>query len=606
MVATLDQEQMMDLLKTSVLVTVTVIPKADKNKRRGCTSQNCNYGGNGSLDGEYDNIHGDATYDYGRKMDSTKRYSNGEGRVSTPRQTAAQQRVASANSRRMRYERSISPPRSSSSSGYGTGSSSRSFTAGGQSIPAAASSTPPIFKDRFPANPEGTLTSTSSGHSSDDPWYDLMPDVSEADPPPLPLRQGPERMRGPRPHLGPTHSADSSPNKKAAVAATPTYSTPPKPKSLLESSSSSSSPVLVGRMSNYEDIRTLDRIGAPGPLEAASGKLDSSTVKGRPANPPDYHHAMQSRLVALKSSSVDAPMPSMHNKSPSFASRSEDELSAGSTNSLSPQSRRRHNNNKNTSVDTLTPTSSNSRNQSPRLLVEAKLKSTGSVCSGGSGGGSNKNSQRCSSNLQEDLLRLISPDEDVVTRAHPVPVSGLSSDGSASQEATPSTADEEMDWSRLVDAAARAIQGAATSMVSVPAEEQQQPPPPKLPPSSSNPAAHPPRIPAITIDADQQDSLTSWIDDVSEKLRIQADENAPGTASRIVVDEEVHMRMDQLEQHVGSLENRLRSEEDRRQSLEAEILRLRDANSRLQGESQTAAQQLKRFTDWFFQTIERP
>ena len=73
-----------------------------------------------------------------------------------------------------------------------------------------------------------------------------------------------------------------------------------------------------------------------------------------------------------------------------------------------------------------------------------------------------------------------------------------------------------------------------------------------------------------------------------------------------MVDEEVQMRMSQLEQHVGSLENRLRSEEDRRQSLEAEILRLRDANSRLQGESQTAAQQLKRFTDWFFQTIERP
>ena len=64
--------------------------------------------------------------------------------------------------------------------------------------------------------------------------------------------------------------------------------------------------------------------------------------------------------------------------------------------------------------------------------------------------------------------------------------------------------------------------------------------------------------------------------------------------------------MEQLEQHVGSLETRLRGEEDRRQTLEAEIRRLRDDNQRLQGESQTAAQQLKRFTDWFFQTIERP
>ena len=375
----------------------------------------------------------------------TKRYSNGEGRVSATRQTAAQQRVASVNSRRMRYERSVSPPRSSSSSGYGTGSSSRSFTAGGQNIPAA--STPPILKDRFPTNPEGTLTSTSSGHSSDDPWYDLMPDINDTDPPPLPLRQGPERLRGPRP-VGshPSHSADSSPNKKTTTTTTtmPTYSTPPKPKSLLES------PILVGRMNNYEDIRSLDRGGA-GPQEAS--KPDTG-AKGRPANPPDYHHAMQSRLVALKSSSVDTPMPSMHNKSPSFASRSEDELSAGSTNSLSPHSRRRHN--KNTSVDTLTPTSGNSRNQSPRLLVEAKLKSTGSLCSGSSG--SNKNSQRCSSNLQEDLLRLITPDEEVVTRA--LPVACVLSNESTSETPVPNVADEDMDWSRLVDAAARAIQGA--------------------------------------------------------------------------------------------------------------------------------------------------
>ena len=76
--------------------------------------------------------------------------------------------------------------------------------------------------------------------------------------------------------------------------------------------------------------------------------------------------------------------------------------------------------------------------------------------------------------------------------------------------------------------------------------------------------------------------------------------------STLVMDDVVQMRMNQLEQHVGSLENRLRGEEDRRQALEDEIRRLREANSRLAGESQTAAQQLKRFTDWFFQTIERP
>ena len=74
-VATLNHEQMVDLLKTSVLVTVTVIQNTDQNTpRRGCTLQSCSYT-NGSIDGEYDNIHGDATYDYGHKMDSVGLFS---------------------------------------------------------------------------------------------------------------------------------------------------------------------------------------------------------------------------------------------------------------------------------------------------------------------------------------------------------------------------------------------------------------------------------------------------------------------------------------------------------------------------------------------------
>jgi hypothetical protein len=47
-------------------------------------------------------------------------------------------------------------------------------------------------------------------------------------------------------------------------------------------------------------------------------------------------------------------------------------------------------------------------------------------------------------------------------------------------------------------------------------------------------------------------------------------------------------------------------------SLEAELVgerrqveQLREENIRLQEESQTAAQQLRRFTEWFFQTIDK-
>lgn len=61
----------------------------------------------------------------------------------------------------------------------------------------------------------------------------------------------------------------------------------------------------------------------------------------RPPNPPDYHHAMQSRLVALKSASLPpehivraaaVAAAARQSQSPSLASRSEDELSAGSAN----------------------------------------------------------------------------------------------------------------------------------------------------------------------------------------------------------------------------------------------------------------------------------
>ncbi|XP_043251975.1 signal-induced proliferation-associated 1-like protein 1 isoform X1 [Colletes gigas] len=150
-VSTLSHDQMVDLLKTSAQVTVTVIPpNNDGNPRRGCSLQNCQYLSS-NYEGDYEN-------------------------VTSPDNTPSQQ---TAMSHQRRYERSFSPPRSSNSSGYGTGSSSRSFN-----------------DPRFPM--EGTMTSSSSGHSSaDDRWYELLEPQDQdnghrADgtpPPPLPARQ---------------------------------------------------------------------------------------------------------------------------------------------------------------------------------------------------------------------------------------------------------------------------------------------------------------------------------------------------------------------------------------------------------------------------------
>lgn len=96
---------MVDLLKTSETVILTVIPPLpDGMPRKGCTLQNCKYNET-HYEGDYENI------------------SNEENKS----RKAPQQQQAVSTSHRRFYERSFSPPRSSNSSGYGTGSSSKSF-----------------------------------------------------------------------------------------------------------------------------------------------------------------------------------------------------------------------------------------------------------------------------------------------------------------------------------------------------------------------------------------------------------------------------------------------------------------------------------------------
>ncbi len=63
--------------------------------------------------------------------------------------------------------------------------------------------------------------------------------------------------------------------------------------------------------------------------------------------------------------------------------------------------------------------------------------------------------------------------------------------------------------------------------------------------------------------------------------------------------------MFRLLERVSHLEHRLGEEERHKSSLEEEVEALREENVRLQEESATASQQLKRFTEWFFQTIDK-
>lgn len=63
--------------------------------------------------------------------------------------------------------------------------------------------------------------------------------------------------------------------------------------------------------------------------------------------------------------------------------------------------------------------------------------------------------------------------------------------------------------------------------------------------------------------------------------------------------------MDQLQAHLNSLETQILKDKQRRKSLEDTVQRLSEENRRLQSESEAAVQQLRTFTEWFFQTIDK-
>lgn len=152
-VATLSHDQMVDLLKTSAQVTVTVIESfADFTPRRGCYNQSCKFNMM-NYESEYENMNDTGMNQLTKSPSKSKMAPAGQ--------------LQAHGHHRRRYERNFSPPRSSNSSGYGTGSSSRSF-----SIPNEMSTG--TINGNSNSN-MGTLTSSSSGHSSNDErWYDII------------------------------------------------------------------------------------------------------------------------------------------------------------------------------------------------------------------------------------------------------------------------------------------------------------------------------------------------------------------------------------------------------------------------------------------------
>ncbi|XP_021378162.1 signal-induced proliferation-associated 1-like protein 2 isoform X2 [Mizuhopecten yessoensis] len=138
-----------------------------------------------------------------------------------------------------------------------------------------------------------------------------------------------------------------------------------------------------------------------------------------------------------------------------------------------------------------------------------------------------------------------------------------------------------LEWSSLVNVATKAIEGTGTEGKGVKA---------KVSP---------------TVDVKEEKTTKDPV-----KKSVLASTNCPTNYStntpvwRPVV-ANPQQRITELEGKVAQLEQDLNKERQENAALEAEVQELKHENVRLQEESQTAAAQLRKFTEWFFNTIDR-
>lgn len=110
-------------------------------------------------------------------------------------------------------------------------------------------------------------------------------------------------------------------------------------------------------------------------------------------------------------------------------------------------------------------------------------------------------------------------------------------------------------------------------------------------------------LPPINGSNSSNDSCSSEI-----STSISPSSSSGGSNSGCVGDQSIvpsSASLPDLQNQVSQLEDRITKETRRRKSLEHAVRRLSEENRRLQDESQAAVQQLRRFTEWFFQTIDR-
>ncbi|XP_039452498.1 signal-induced proliferation-associated 1-like protein 2 isoform X1 [Culex pipiens pallens] len=676
-VATLSHDQMVDLLKTSAQVTVTVIESfADFSPRRGCSLQNCRFN----------------SMNYENDYDTVPDRADKNGKKHLP---SAQ--LQSANHRR-RYERNFSPPRSSNSSGYGTGSSSRSFTAlnGGQN-----GAVPP--NDHRYVPDMGTLTSSSSGHSSNDErWYDVLDPPQETPAPSMPPTQEPPSYHHPK--------LTASSNSLPLAGGTPRpLSLHTDPRNLPNGSNAnananiallkrliisennghengSGEPLYSSSMKNLanhhqlsateeEDLSrhnspqlkrsatTTNIYGINGrkPAALTGGALSSSSTNSSRNNSPRPNAGVsdaklrsknpvpQRNSVNYTGSSLQEDLMKLIN--PDYiAAASDDNFNGGSLEKMqkgNPNSHSLGNISSLTAASGLKPIqqltqksrsreginlgSSNnlkvakqngsgggSEQESDVIFTTARpatvISSTTSNCSSPASELNNNSSSSNKLHINEDHLKM-SPSRKQQMMVAAAAAGGIlknslnGAGGSGGKIPLPDM--KEMDWSSLVDTATKAMTQLTESAskshpqgnvyyddinqvlngVVQQQQQQQQQNSLQIPPLQNGSGT-----PVFS----ELSSTPSSVSPVST--------GSGSTASNSNQQQSMMQNshsLPELQCQVTQLSDRVLREQRRRRSLEHAVRRLTEENRRLQDESQAAVQQLRRFTEWFFQTIDR-
>lgn len=585
-IATLDLDQVTDLLKTSITVSVTVLPPNPDNSprrlvlvlcflvaklpyclSRGCNLTNCSYLTpltNGSQEGEYENISG--LMERNALLSSNRR----------KRVPMYPHRVPPAFGHPGSQSTPVSPDHMGGVSARGPMRKQSTLKASPTS--AFSTLTPAVSCSEFSdaATRLGAGPSVQShhyySHHTKQFGSNLIKTRSEmsltnASPPPgsyssaySSSRRYPSPSRSHSQHFGKVYKPSPmfmpSTNRPGVVPAKP-----PAPASGYFSDSSS-----------VQDVWSLPSF--PNPASLPNPVLAARSTRPSPSTSSSAFHSLERKDSHF---SRTGPLREPPPYPPSIASTSS-HASSFAARTKSPRGNG-------------TNYPSTIRSASDRLRVKSgSTKSSNSSCNGSS-----------SSTLQEDLLKLISP-EYRAAESHEVSSSSGADTASTTQYSTPYSSLErpKVNGQDVSEDIVTMSAKPAHVVASVPASPTDGTMPVAKPPRSQTVASFPPAFL-------KEDNEIDWPGLVETATRAMANSKDPdskllqqslslfnelGAKSAGLPPDSVH----RLEQTVEKLQTDLMREQEAN-------ARLKEENHRLQEESQTAAAQLRKFTQWFFANV---